>query len=137
MKPFNFLNNKIEFGPYTFTNEIMETIYNMCSEYREFIDETRNEYLRLNPNINPEDDYSYPIPNKTIDMTFPDGRLWHGGSDYDERIDKVVHYVFFDRFNGESFAFSLNEEEDNTINLQLVEIEVNGDYRPIIKRHIF
>jgi hypothetical protein len=114
MKPFKFLNTKLYTrGDISLPTEIIDCCFDLCKKYNEYIQYCREDYLRLNPFINPNSDYAYPIPHNNIEQEFPEGLLWHGGSEYYEEDDRVVHFCYLDvPGDGEEddYFFEINED---------------------------
>ena len=127
MKPFNFLSPKNTFNGVTFSQDVIDEIYNMCNTYYEFIDICRRLHLEANPDLDPEaDDFSYPIPNNPIEREFPEGKLWHAGSDYNEELNHIEHTLFLDhtyRDTGEYdyYVFSVKEDDNKDFSILTVE----------------
>ena len=96
MKSFSFLSPKIEFNGITLTEDIVNTIYVLCDEYNEHVENCRQMHLDDNPETNPDEAFEFVIYNHDIQRDFPEGKLWHGGRDYDEDEDRLVHYVYLD-----------------------------------------
>lgn len=97
MKPFKFLNSKIlTFGEITLPAEIIDCCFELCQKYNDYVDRCRQDFLNSYPSINPNSNYSFPIPHNNIDQEFQEGLLWHGGSEYYEEDDRVTHYLYID-----------------------------------------
>lgn len=112
MKRFTFLSKSVEFNGISLREEIVDKIYAFCREYHDFIEACRSEYLNDNPNVNPLGQYEYPIPHHNIYHHFQEGKLWHSGTDYDEELDLLSHYLFLDSYNHSEDYFIEVEETD-------------------------
>ena len=114
MKPFKFLDTNIySFGDITISREIIDCCFQFCQIYNNYVEFCRQDYLRQNPTVHPDSDYAFPIPPNKIEKDFPDGLLWHGGSDYYQEDDRVVHFVYLDSpGEGEvdDYYFEINED---------------------------
>jgi hypothetical protein len=126
MKPFNFLSPKNTFNGVTFSQDVIDEIYNMCRIYHEFIDLCRTLHLEANPDIDPSTDFSYPIPNNPIEREFPEGKLWHAGSDYNEELNYIEHTLFLDHTYTETgdydyYVFSVKEDDNKDFRILTVE----------------
>ena len=114
MKPFKFLTRTYTFKDITLSMEIIEATIELCEEYNRYVNFCREDYLRQNPRINRNSDYAFPIPHNNIEREFPEGLLWHGGSDYYEEEDLMKHFVYIDSpGDGEidDYFFEINEDE--------------------------
>ena len=112
MRPFNFLTQKNQFNGFTFEAETIQKVYDICQEYYDFIEECRRNYLNEHPQTDPDDTYAFPIPNESFYYFVAEGKLWHGGSDYDEREEKLTHYVYIDSLDMQNDFFFEVEETD-------------------------
>lgn len=121
MKPFNFLSPKNTFNGHTFDPDIILAVYELCEHYKHFVESCRRVYLEDHPEIDPEvDEFNYPIPHNPIEKDFPEGKLWHAGSDYDEVEEKLLHMVFLDLNhgqNGDFFYFTVEETDQGLFNI--------------------
>lgn len=68
----------------------------MCREYSDFVEQSRRDYLEANPRDVGRDDYSFPIDHLRIEENYPEGQLWHGGTDYNQEFDRLEHFLFLD-----------------------------------------
>lgn len=112
MRRFTFLSKAIEMNGISLREEIVETIYEFCVLYHNFVEECRAKFLSENPHIDPNDNYSYSIPHHKIEQQFPEGKLWHSGSDYDEQEQRLSHYLFLDSDSHVEDYFIEVEETD-------------------------
>jgi hypothetical protein len=116
MKKFKFLQIKVlisEFRPV-----IIERIYDLCREYMRHIEICKAVHQIANP-----DEEWFPIPYKAIESQFPEGKLWHGGSDLDEDNDKLIHTLLLDINNDESNYYIFEVEETLTGELIMLDID--------------
>lgn len=114
MKPFKFLNtNTFSFGSISLPREIIDGLFVLCQRYNDYVNFCRRDYLNTHPSVDPESDYSFPIPHYKVETNFQMGLLWHGGSDYYHEDDRVTHFVYLDVVgNGEEddYFFEINED---------------------------
>lgn len=105
MGNFKFLTNNNDLTNIVVSDVIMETTIEFCRTYNRYVNSCRNDYLINNPDVDPDSSYQFPIPYINIEEFFPEGRLWHCGSDYYDEEDKLLHYVFLDMDDCESDIF--------------------------------
>ena len=114
MRPFKFLNSNIyTFGDITLPSEIIDCCFVFCQEYNDYVERCRENYLRENPRIDPNSNYAFPIPHNNIERQFNIGLLWHGGSDYYQEDDRVVHFLNLDspgKGETDDYYFEINED---------------------------
>jgi hypothetical protein len=115
MKMFKFFGPRYEIGGFVISPEIIDMSFEFCRMYNHYVNLCREDYLNNNPDIDRNGHYTYPIPYNEISFDFPEGKLWHGGSDYYEDEDKMMHFVYLDRVgNGEVDDFFIEiVEMDN------------------------
>jgi hypothetical protein len=134
MKPFTFLSAKHTFNGIEFDPDIISAIYELCEIYNDFIDRCRINFLDNNPEIDPQGEFTFPIPHNPIERNFPEGKLWHGGSDWSEETQKLEHMVFLDRYDsndGDYYYFIVDECNDGNLSISGVEMGNNwNDYDP-------
>jgi hypothetical protein len=113
MRDFKFLANNNDLTNVVVPDIIRNTAIEFCRTYKRYVDSCRNNYLVDNPDVDPSLPYSFPIPYVNIEELFPEGRLWHCGSDYYEDEDKLLHYVFLDMENSHGDIFFEIVETDD------------------------
>lgn len=124
MRPFKFLNSKLYTnGSIELSMEIIDCVIEFCEIYNRYLDTCRQTYLQSHPNIDPNSDYSFPIPHNPIERDFPEGKLWHGGTDYDESDDEITHFLYMDvPGDGDVDDYFFEVVEDNHGGLRIKEI---------------
>jgi hypothetical protein len=114
MKPFKFLNPSLYTnGDIELPSEIIDCCIQLCQIYKDYVESCRREFLNSHPHINPNSDYGFRIPNNPIERDFPEGKVWHGGSDYYEEEDIVTHFVYMDvpgYGEQDDYFFEINED---------------------------
>lgn len=103
MRKFKFFGDRIRLR-----DAVEAMVYDLCAQYTLYRDMCERTHMQNNP----EDD-SFPIPHVPIEHYFPEGKLWHSGTDYDEETAKLIHFLFMDMYRENEDLFIMVEETDD------------------------
>lgn len=102
---------------------ILDRIIDMCQEYSNYVELCRRDYLSENPQDVGRDDYSFPIDHYRIEEHYPEGQLWHGGTDYNQELDRLEHFLFLDMNlrTHEDLYITVHESEEGEYTITSIE----------------